>query len=71
MGPASARGETRLKQVEYWGFVAILGASEAPVKLRTVLRRVGDGQITFWSVMPYNKFRRGEQRLSTDGIEND
>jgi len=51
--------------------VAILGKPEAPVKLRTVLRRVGGGNVTFWSVMPYNKFRRGEQRLSTDGIEDD
>ena len=41
------------------------------MKLRTVLRRVGDGNIIFWSVMPYNKFRKGEQRLSTEGIEDD
>jgi hypothetical protein len=68
-GP-SARGETRLKQVEYWGFVAILGHRERPIKLRTILRRIGDGNVTFWSVMPYNKFRRGEQRLSADDIED-
>ncbi len=60
-----------MKQVEYWGFVAILGRHEAPVKLRTVLRRVGDGNVIFWSVMPENKFRRGEQRLSTKGLEDD
>ncbi len=60
-----------MKQVEYWGFVAILGKQEAPVKLRTILRRVGDGNITFWSVMPYNKFRRGEQRLSMEGLEDE
>jgi hypothetical protein len=71
MGPASARGETTMKRVEYWGFVAILGKQEAPVKLRTILRRVGDGQITFWSVMPYTKFRRGEQRLGMEGLEDD
>jgi hypothetical protein len=71
VGPASARGETLMKHVEYWGFVAILGKQEAPVKLRTILRRVGDGQITFWSVMPYNKFRKGEQRLGLEGLEDD
>jgi hypothetical protein len=70
LGPTSAHGGTVMKQVEYWGFVAILGKPEAPMKLRTILRRVGDGNITFWSVMPYNKFRKGEQRLSTEGIED-
>lgn len=71
VGSPSARGETLMKQVEYWGFVAILGKREAQVKLRTVLRRVGDGNVIFWSVMPYNKFRKGEQRFSTKGLEDD
>jgi hypothetical protein len=70
VGPASARGETLMKHVEYWGFVAILGKQEARVKLRTILRRVGDGNVIFWSVMPENRFRKGEQRLSTQGIED-
>jgi hypothetical protein len=70
LGHSSAHGGTVLKQVEYWGFIAILGKPEAPMKLRTVLRRVGNGNIIFWSVMPYNKFRKGEQRLSTEGIED-
>lgn len=71
VGGPSARGETLLKQVEYWGFVAILGKQESQVKLRTVLRRVGNGNIIFWSVMPENKFRKGEQRFSTKGLEDD
>jgi hypothetical protein len=71
IGKTSSRGEIVLKHVEYWGFVAILERQERQLKVRTVLRRVGDGNITFWSVMPYNKFRRGEQRLSTEGIEDD
>jgi hypothetical protein len=71
VGRPSARGETLLKQVEYWGFVAILGKQENQVKLRTVLRRVGNGNVIFWSVMPENKFRKGEQRLSTKGLEDD
>src|SRR5258707_5975889 len=40
IGRTLARGGTVLKQVEYWGFVAILGRQEAPAKLRTVLRRI-------------------------------
>jgi hypothetical protein len=70
VGSRSARGEITLKHVEYWGFVAILGKPESPVKLRTILRRVGDGNITFWSVMPDTKFRDGGQRLSAEGIED-
>jgi hypothetical protein len=70
LGHSSASGGTTLKRVEYWGFVAILGKQEAPVKLRTVLRRVGDGNVTFWSVMPDAKIRKGEQRLSAEGIED-
>jgi hypothetical protein len=71
LGRSTARGETTLKKVEYWAFVSILGPHEGPVKLRTVLRRVGDGNIIFWSVMPYMRFRKGEQRLSTAGIEDE
>jgi hypothetical protein len=71
LGHSSAHGGTVMKQVEYWGFVAILGKPEAPRKLRTILRRIGNGNVIFWSVMPYNKFRKGEQRLSTEGIEDD
>jgi len=71
VGPASARRETPMKHIEYWGFVAILERHERQVKVRTVLRRIGDGNITFWSVMPYTKFRKGEQRLSANDIEDD
>lgn len=71
IGKPSPRGETPLKQVEYWGFVAIMDVRETRVKIRAILRRIGSGNITFWSVMPYNKFRKGEQRFSTEGIEDD
>lgn len=70
IGRASAHGGTVMKQVEYWGFVAILGKQEAPMKLRTILRRVGDGNVIFWSVMPDTKFRKGKQRLFDEGMED-
>jgi len=59
-----------MKMVEWWGFVAIF--IEQDIKVRVVLRRVGNGNITFWSVMPYSKRRKGDhkQRLFTDGIED-
>ena len=67
--PSARDGSVRMKEVEYWGFVAIVG--EKRIKIRTVLRRVGDGNIMFWSVMPYSKIKNGFQRMHTDGIEDE
>jgi hypothetical protein len=47
--------------------VAIVG--EKKIKVRTILRRVGDGNITFWSVMPDTKLKGG-QKLYSRGIED-
>ncbi len=63
-------GFQKMKEVEYWGFVAIVG--ENNIKIRTVLRKVGDGNIIFWSTMPFSKLKRSkQQKLAVDGIEND
>lgn len=67
--PSANNGSIPMKEVEYWGLVAIVGDSK--IKVRTVLRRVGDGNITFWSVMPYSKIRQGHQKVFTDGIEDE
>jgi len=66
-GKKSKDGLTQAKVTEYWGFVAIIG--EKQIKIRVVLRRVGDGNITFWSVMPFSKLKGG-QKFYTDGIED-
>jgi hypothetical protein len=63
-------GLSLTKEVEYWGFVAIVGSNN--IKIRVVLRRVGNGNVTFWSVMAYSKLRRGNpQRLYTENIEDE
>ncbi len=74
MGPIGKKskrdGSRIMKLIEYWGFIAIVG--ENRIKIRTILRRIGDGNIIFWSVMPYSKLRRDEQqKLYTEGIEED
>ena len=70
IGKKSARdGAVPMKEVEYWGLVAIVGPKG--VKMRTVLRRVGNGNITFWSVMLYSKIKNGNQKLFTEGIEDE
>ncbi len=62
-------GFTQMKEVEYWGMIAIIGIKN--VKIKAILRRVGNGNITFWSVMPYSKIKNGCQRLFTEGIEEE
>jgi hypothetical protein len=70
VGKKSSRdGAMLMKNVEYWGMIAIIG--EHKIKVKTILRRVGDGNITFWSVMPYSKIKNGNQRLFTEGIEDE
>jgi len=56
-----------MKETEYWGFIAIVG--KARIKIRVVLRRVGNGNITFWSVMPDHKLKW--QKLYANGIDNE
>lgn len=70
-GKAAARDGARpMKEVEYWGLVAIVGPR--PDKIRVILRRVGNGYITFWSVMRGSKILRdGSQRLAPDHLEDE
>jgi len=75
LGPVGDRarrdGAQAMKMIEWWGFVAIFVPQD--VKVRVIVRRVGEGSLHFWSVMPYSKLRRGDrpQRLFTDGIEDE
>ena len=69
VGKKDKSGLCLTKPVEYWGFVAIM--SEKQIKIRVILRRIGDGNITFWSVMPHSKIKRESgQRFYTEGIED-
>ncbi len=75
LGPVGSKskrdGSILMKNIEYWAFVAITGNNNQ-VKIRTILRRVGDGNIIFWSVMPDSKFRRElGQKLFSEGIEDE
>lgn len=40
-----------VKKVKYWGFVAVVKNYHNRIKI--VVRQVGEGQIHFWSVIPY------------------
>ena len=71
VGEKSKRdGSIAMKMIEWWGFVAIFTKQE--IKVRVVLRKVGEGNIHFWSVMPYSHLKRGKgQKLFTEGLEDE
>jgi len=62
-GKPQQSGFYKMKQVQYWGFHAIL--SDKKHKIKIIIKQVGDGHIIFWSVMPY------DQRLYISGIDED
>jgi len=62
-------GAVVMKLVEWWGFVAIFVKQE--IKVRVIVRKVGDGNLHFWSIMPYSKLKGGRQKMFTEGIEDE
>jgi hypothetical protein len=71
VGKKSKRdGFVLMKEVEYWGFAAIVGEAKQ-VHVRVITRRVGTGNVIFWSVMPHTKMRNGQQKLYASDIEDD
>jgi len=61
------------KFVEYWGFIAIVGKEKKMIRIKVILRRVGDGKIIFWSIMPAMNLKGGwidrRKRLADKYIE--
>lgn len=40
------------KKIIYWCFIAVI---ENKIRIKVILRKIGDGNIIFWSVIPYWK----------------
>jgi hypothetical protein len=68
VGKKGKDGFRRTKEAEFWGFFAIMRQSQ--IRIRVILRRIGDGNIIFWSVLPHTKLKGG-QKIYTDGIDDD
>ena len=64
-GKKGKDGFCAMKLITYWAFVAIVG-EESKIKIKVILRKVGDGNIIFWSVMPYSKLKNGQKLFSGD-----
>lgn len=58
-------GFSKTKQVEHWGLHDIIGKNPM-ILIRVIVRKIGDGKLHFWSVMPIGKI--GKQKLYRDGI---
>lgn len=41
--------EMAMRLVKYWGFVAVI---DDKIRVKLILRKVGDGAIHFWSIIP-------------------
>lgn len=59
------------KKVVFWALIAICGANtgKSNIKIKVILRKIGNGNIIFWSVMPCGNLNH--QRLYKAGIENE
>jgi hypothetical protein len=63
-------GLSLTKFAEYWGLVAIVGQKQ--IKIRVILKKIGAGNVIFWSVMPYSKLKSNtRQKLYMDNIEDE
>jgi len=64
-------GLSPMKMVQWWGFISLY--PDQGIMARTILRKVGDGNITFWSVMRYKKIGNNgnSQKAFFEGIEDD
>lgn len=64
----SKDGFCKTKKVQYWAFHAILGDQKL-IKIVVIIKRIGDGNLMFWSVLPHKKFNN--QKLYSEDINND
>jgi len=51
------------KHVRYWAFVAVINDK---IRIKIILKEVGEGQIIFWSVLPFWKTRQYQGIKLTD-----
>ncbi|MDO8593321.1 MAG: hypothetical protein Q7R59_00235 [bacterium] len=66
-GSSGKDGFSKTKQVEYWGFHDIVGKNPM-ILIRLIIRKIGDGKLHFWSVMPIGKI--GKQKLYRDTMDD-
>jgi hypothetical protein len=70
-GRFSNKKGSEMKEVEYWGFTSIV--SDPKIRVKAILRKCGNGDVHFWSVMPDMKLGGADQykKLYSTDMEND
>jgi len=62
-------GHRDTKIMQYWGFEGILGVDREMVRVKVIVRQVGEGGPHFWSVMSDTNFKRkSNYKLASDDI---
>jgi hypothetical protein len=70
IGKCDKNGFRKTKIVEWFGFFAIINFSKC-LRVKVVVRRVGQGQYNFWSVMPFWNLTRGRKVVGLKEIEDE
>ena len=62
-------GSREMKEMEYFAFEGILGKGVSMMRTKVIVRRVGNGEPHFWSVMSdANLKRKSSYKLASDDI---
>jgi hypothetical protein len=70
-GKTGRDGFKKTSEVEYWGFIAII----RDIRMKVIVRKIGNGSPHFWSVMPFwvrvNGADASIKAFATNKIENE
>ena len=72
IGKADKNGLRKTKIVEWFGFLSIISFAKA-IRINVVVRRIGgdNGQLHFWSVMPYWKLSNNKRVVGSKKMEDE
>ncbi|MEN9852361.1 MAG: hypothetical protein RI996_304 [Candidatus Parcubacteria bacterium] len=62
-------GEQPMKEIEYFGLTAITGTTTKR-KIKVILRKIGTGNVIFWSVMFGDRRNKDTYHLANPEIDN-
>jgi len=73
VGRKKRDGSREMKEMEYWGFVAIAdGYNKKKIHVRVIVRRIGNGKYHFWSVMPHSRLKNKDTyKLASETITDE
>jgi hypothetical protein len=65
----NANGSSEMKEMEYYAFEGILGKDQNMTRTKVVIRRVGNGELHFWSVMSdVDLKRKSTYKFASDDV---